>query len=468
MLKLSRLTRWARFAGLAAILLPVVLAVVLAGATPVQATGQAPVALGTAANFTVLGGAGVTCTESTVTGVVGSLLTVTQTPTCTIAGTILAADAVTAQAFADFLVAYAALAAVPCPTDADHNLSGDLGGKVLSPGVYCISGVGLLTSQLTLDGPSDGVWIFKAGTSLTPIGGSVVMAGGGQPSNVYWQPGTEVSLDATKFQGNILAGSAITFTGVGSSLDGRALAKTAVTMTGTTIGAAAVPPVAVTPTPTPTPVPPTPTPTPTPATGQAPVALGTAANFTVLGGAGVTCTESTVTGVVGSLLTVTQTPTCTIAGTILAADAVTAQAFADFLVAYAALAATPSAPANNLTGQQLGGMTLAPGVYSFNTTADLTTGQLTLKGPSNGIWIFQIGTGITTGTASVVMAGGGQPSNVYWQVGTAATIGDSTAFQGNILAGSAITFTGAQSSLVGRALAQTAVTLTGATISAAR
>ncbi|MDA1096192.1 MAG: ice-binding family protein [Chloroflexi bacterium] len=200
------------------------------------------------------------------------------------------------------------------------------------------------------------------------------------------------------------------------------------------------------------------------ATGQAPVDLRSAGNFTVLGGSGVTCTESTVTGVVGSLVSVTQTPTCTIAGTILAADAVTAQAFADFLVAYTALAAMPCDPANNLTGQALGGMTLAPGVYCFNTTADLTTGQLTLDGPSDGIWVFQIGTGITTGTTAVVMAGGGQASNVYWQVGTAATIGDGTAFQGNILAGSAVTFTGAQSSLVGRALAQTAVTMTGTTI----
>ncbi len=168
-------------------------------------------------------------------------------------------------------------------------------------------------------------------------------------------------------------------------------------------------------------------------TDQAPVDLGTAANFAVLGGAGVTCTESAVTGVVGSLLTVTQTPTCTIEGTIHQGDAVATQAFADFLVAYAALAARPCAPANNLTGQELGGMTLAPGVYCFNTTAALTTGQLTLNGPSDGVWIFQIGTGITTGTASVVMAGGGQPSNVFWQAGTAATIGDSTAFQGNIL-----------------------------------
>ncbi|MEK7361137.1 MAG: ice-binding family protein, partial [Pseudomonadota bacterium] len=266
------------------------------GASP---TDRAPVDLGTAANFAVLGGAGVTCTESAVTGVVGSLLTVTQTPTCTIAGTIHQGDATANQAFNDFALAYEELAAVPCPTDADHNLSGDLGGKVLSPGVYCISGVGLLTSQLTLDGPSDGTWIFKAETSLTPIGGSVVMAGGGQPSNVYWQTGTAVSLDATKFLGSILAGSAITFTGVGSSLDGRALAKTAVTMTGAAINVTVTPTPTPTSTPipvTPTPVPPTPTPTPTPTTGQAPVALGTATNYTVLGGAGVTCTASTVTG----------------------------------------------------------------------------------------------------------------------------------------------------------------------------
>ena len=165
----------------------------------------------------------------------GSLLTVIPTPTCSIVGPTHQGDATANQAFNDFALAYEELAAVPCPTDAERNLSGDLGGKVLSPGVYCISGVGLLTSQLTLDGPSDGIWIFKATTSLTPIGGSVVMAGGGQASNVYWQTGTAVSLDNTDFVGNVLAGSAITFTGVGSSLVGRALAKTAVTMTGATV-----------------------------------------------------------------------------------------------------------------------------------------------------------------------------------------------------------------------------------------
>ncbi len=95
----------------------------------------------------------------------------------------------------------------------------------------------------------------------------------------------------------------------------------------------------------------------------------------------------------------------------------------------------------------------------------MTTGTLTLDGPSNGVWVFQVGTGITTGAASVAMINGGQQRNVFWQVGTAATIGTDTAFKGNILAGSAITFTGANSSLVGRALAKTAVTMTGANIS---
>lgn len=200
------------------------------------AFAQSAPPLGTASNFAVLGGAGVTCTDSTITGAVGSLLTVIPTTTCSIVGPTHQGDATAIQAFTDFTLAYEKLAAVLCPADAEHNLSGDLGGKVLSPGVYCISGVGLLTSQLTLDGPSDGLWIFKAATSLTPINGSVVMAGGGQACNVYWQTGTEVSLDsATKFVGNILAGTAVTFTGVGSSLAGRAMSKTAVTATGANI-----------------------------------------------------------------------------------------------------------------------------------------------------------------------------------------------------------------------------------------
>jgi Ice-binding-like len=425
------------------------------------APGPAAPVLGTAAGFTVLGGAGVTCTGSNVAGEVGSVLTVTQT-SCTIAATDAGSAAAT-TAFADFGVAYGMTAAMTC--DPANNLTGqELGGMTLKPNVYCFNSTAALsTGTLTLDGPANGIWIFQIGSAITTATANVVMINGGQPCNVFWELGTAATIGAgTAFQGNILAGSAITFTGASSSLVGRALAKTAVTMTGANISAACKPatvnlPVSASPAPA----------APAPAApGPAAPGLGTAAGFTVLGGAGVTCTGSNVAGEVGSVLTVTQT-SCTIAATDAGSAAATT-AFADFGVAYGITAAMTCDPANNLTGKELGGMTLKPNVYCFNTTAALSTGTLTLDGPADGVWIFQIGSAITTATANVVMIGGGQPCNVFWELGTAATIGAGTAFQGNILAGSAITFTGPSSSLVGRALAKTAVTMTGATISACK
>jgi hypothetical protein len=190
--------------------------------------------------------------------------------------------------------------------------------------------------------------------------------------------------------------------------------------------------------------------------------LGAATKFVALGGAGVTCTKSNVgVGAVGSKKTVTMTPSCSIAGAIHQGDATAVAGFNDFLTAYTALNAKICPPANNLTGKALGGMRLAPGVYCFSTTAALTKGILTLAGPSSGVWVFQVGTGLKTGTAQVIMASGGQACNVYWALGTTGTIGTGTQFQGNILAGSSVDFTGNKSSLVGRALAQTAVTMTG-------
>jgi hypothetical protein len=193
--------------------------------------------------------------------------------------------------------------------------------------------------------------------------------------------------------------------------------------------------------------------------------LGGAAKFVVLGGAGVTCTKSSVgLGAVGSKLTVTKTTTCTIAGAIHAGDATAVAAFNAFSTAYTALKAKTCPPANHLTGQALGGKTLAPGVYCFNSTAGLTNGILTLAGPSSGVWVIQVGTGLTTATSQVVMASGGQACNVYWALGTTGTIGTGSKFKGNILAGSAVTFSGTGSSLVGRALAKTAVTMTGSNL----
>lgn len=198
--------------------------------------------------------------------------------------------------------------------------------------------------------------------------------------------------------------------------------------------------------------------------------LGVAAGFAVLGASTVTCTNaSAVTGDVGVSPGTAITgfnPDCTITGTIHAGDAVAAQAHHDLVTAYNGLAAL--ACEHNLTGQDLGGQTLAPGVYCFNSSVGIT-GQLTLDagGDANAIWVFQIGSTITTASnASVVMAGGGQPCNAFWQVGSSATLGTGTAFQGNVLAYASITLTSG-TSLTGRALAlNAAVTMDHNTVSA--
>ena len=189
-------------------------------------------------------------------------------------------------------------------------------------------------------------------------------------------------------------------------------------------------------------------------------------NLAVLGGPAVTCTDSTITGNVDifapvpSGSSVTQT-NCTINGTIHAGDASAVQNNTAFFSAYDAAAATQCSQV--LTGT-LAGVTLAPGVYCFDAAATLT-GLLTLKGPSNGIWLFKVGTlgtGALTGTnLSMVMDGGGQACNVTWQVAQAATMTTSD-FLGTILAGAAITLTGG--TFNGDALAKSAVTLTGSTL----
>ena len=191
--------------------------------------------------------------------------------------------------------------------------------------------------------------------------------------------------------------------------------------------------------------------------------LGSAGSFAVLAGAAVTCTDSTVFGDVGVWpgIAITQT-NCTINGTVLAADGIAKPAYIDFLGAYNALALKQC---DSILSGDLAGLTLTPGVYCVDAASTTTDGTLTLSGPSNGTWVFKIGTsgtGALTGTNfSVVMEGGGTPCNVYWWVAEAATMTDST-FLGTILAGAAITIT--REALNGDALAMAAVTMTGATI----
>jgi len=192
--------------------------------------------------------------------------------------------------------------------------------------------------------------------------------------------------------------------------------------------------------------------------------LGRAASFAVLGGSTVTSTGATaITGDLGVSspgVSVTGFPPGTMTrGAQYVGDPVANQAQADAQSAYAVLAG--QACSTPLTGQDLGGKTLAPGVYCFTSSAQLT-GQLVLDGrgkKDKGVWVFQIASTLTTATnASVVMRKGGRAGNVFWQVGSAATLGTGTAFAGNILAYSSITMNTA-ANLSGRALAREAVTM---------
>src|SRR5450759_1718209 len=133
--------------------------------------------------------------------------------------------------------------------------------------------------------------------------------------------------------------------------------------------------------------------------------LGSAASFAVLGSSTVTCTGvSTITGDIGvspgSAVTGFPAP-CTVFGAIHAADAVAFQAHHDAALAYAALVAETCT--THLPGQDLGGLTLGPGVYCFDSSAELT-GTLNLTG--GGPWIFQIGSTLTTASNSSVVVNG--------------------------------------------------------------
>ncbi|MEP6573618.1 MAG: ice-binding family protein [Gemmatimonadota bacterium] len=192
--------------------------------------------------------------------------------------------------------------------------------------------------------------------------------------------------------------------------------------------------------------------------------LGTAGAFAVLGSTAVSCIGvSNIAGDVGVAPagSVSGFPApCTIAApgapTPHINDAVAQRAQQDVTPAFNALAAMPCG--TSLTGQDLGGKTLSPGVYCFTSAAQLT-GTLTLAGPSGGLWVFQISSALTTGTsAHVVMSGGGLAKNVFWQVGSSATIGQTTTFQGNIVAGVSVTLVQG-ASLNGRALSKAGVTM---------
>jgi Ice-binding-like len=173
--------------------------------------------------------------------------------------------------------------------------------------------------------------------------------------------------------------------------------------------------------------------------------LGSAAGFAVLGASTVTNTgPSVVTGDLGVSpgTAVAGFPPGMVTGTIHAGDPAATQAQGDVATAYGFAAGEPCD--QNLSGQDLGGMTLPPGVYCFNSSAQLTgTLSLDAQGSPTAAWLFQVTSSLTTASNSaVVLVNGATPcnnDNVTWQVGSSATVGTGSSFVGNVLANTSVT-----------------------------
>ena len=215
------------------------------------------------------------------------------------------------------------------------------------------------------------------------------------------------------------------------------------------------------------------------AAGPAPVDLGTAGNFAILSKAGISTTGATkITGNIG----VSPIAASAITGFGLVMDSSRAFSSSTLVTGrvYAANYAVPSpsqltvavgametayknaagrtAGVTELGAGNLGGLTLAPGVYKWGTGVTIPT-NVTLSGDRTAVWIFQIaGTLNISSAKSVILEGGAQAKNIFWQVAGATTLGTNSTFNGTILDKTNIALqTGAV--LNGRALAQTAVTL---------
>jgi hypothetical protein len=201
----------------------------------------------------------------------------------------------------------------------------------------------------------------------------------------------------------------------------------------------------------------------------APVSLGTAASYAVLAASTVTNTgPTTITGDLGLSpgTAITGFPPGQVNGTINVADSAALQAQNDLTAAYSAAAASPVTAS---IPTELGGTTETPGVYASPAGTFGITGTLTLdaQGDPNAIFIFQAASTLITASASSVnLVNGAQAANVFWVVGSSATLGTYSILQGNILAQASITVTTGVT-LDGRALARTAaVTLDSDTITA--
>ena len=202
------------------------------------------------------------------------------------------------------------------------------------------------------------------------------------------------------------------------------------------------------------------------AAGPSAVNLGTAGNFVILAKTGVTTTG--VTAITGFGLILDKSGTFStsnlVTGKIFAANytaptpSMLTTAIGDMQTAYTNAAGRTNPTATELGAGNIGGLTLKPGLYKWGTSVTIPT-NVTLSGGKNDIWIFQVaGTLNISSGKQIILKGGAQAKNIFWQVAGVANLGSGSVFNGNILDKTAVTM---QSGAVlnGKALAQTNVTL---------
>lgn len=351
----------------------------------------------------------------------------------------------------DLQVAYNASVAAPCPA---ANIYAELAGLTLAPGVYCSgSEMKFSASTVTLDGQGDSnaQWIFQVATALTTATTtSFILENGAQAKNVFWAIGSSATIGySSSFVGNIIARKAVTF-GHDSTISGRALALTALSFE--SLSSVSLPEsnrrslTGV-------------------QTTDVTLAPGNCAAFAVLAG-----TAANFNGVKTIIKTgsVGVSPGNIIGGAY-EIDAGTEENNTPLAKSCAATlgllynqAASATCPANHtLQSSDLAGVVLTPGVYCSalgKFTLSAATVTLDAQGDVNAQWIFQTVTTLTTATAtSFKLINGAQATNVYWAIGTSASLGYSSSFVGTILAQAAINY-GTSTVVVGRGLAMTAVT----------
>jgi hypothetical protein len=203
-------------------------------------------------------------------------------------------------------------------------------------------------------------------------------------------------------------------------------------------------------------------------TDEAPVVLRAAAGYAVLAGSTITSVGATsITGDIGVSpgSAVTGFPPGTVTGNVDVGNTAAAAGEAALTIAYNDAKGRTLAPVS--VAGNIGGQTLAPGLYKSTSSLEISSGDLTLdaQGDANGVFIFQMASTLTTTSGrQVILSGGAKAANIIWQVGSSATLGTTSVFKGTIMADQSITLdTGA--TLEGRALARIgAVTMDSNTI----